>query len=108
MIRHSRRGSTATSIPIDPRQHGVGESANQFSVPVIGPHGAVNIAYVLEECNSSLDHGLRLQRSTDGGATFLATPVHVNKGTSWVDSPDAADLLPGTVFSCTEHNRGRR
>jgi hypothetical protein len=84
--------------PDRPGQHGVGESANQFSVPVIGPHGAVDVAYVLEECNSSLDHGLRFQRSTDGGVTFLATPVHVNKGSSWVDSPDANDLLPGTAF----------
>ncbi|MDQ1379438.1 MAG: hypothetical protein QOJ71_157 [Actinomycetota bacterium] len=84
--------------PDRPSSHGLGESANQFSVPVIGTHGAVDIAYVLEECNSSIDHGLRFQRSTDGGATFLATAIQVNKGLTWVDSPDAADLLPGTAF----------
>jgi hypothetical protein len=84
--------------PDRPGSHGLGESANQFSVPVIGTHGAVDIGYVIEECNSSLDHGLRFQRSTDGGVTFLTTPVHVNKGFSWRDSPDPADLLPGTAF----------
>ena len=78
--------------------HGLGESANQFSVPVVEPSGALDIAYVLEECNTSLDHGLRFQRSTNGGATFLAKPVHVNKGSTWVDNPNASDLIANTVF----------
>jgi hypothetical protein len=77
---------------------GLGESANQFSVPVVEPNGAVDIAYVLEECNTSIDHGLRFQRSTNGGATFLAKPVHVNKGTTWADNPNSSDLIANTVF----------
>ena len=78
--------------------HGLGESANQYSVPVTEPSGAVDIAYALEECNTSLDHGLRFQRSTNGGATFLTKPVHVNKGNSWVDNPNLSDLIPHTAF----------
>ncbi len=88
-----------TAVNPDRRgSHGLGESANQFSVPVVEPSGALDIAYVLEECNSSLDHGLRFQRSTNGGATFLTKAVHVNKGTTWVDNPNAADLIANTVF----------
>ena len=36
--------------------NGLGESANQFSVPVVEPNGTLDVAYVLEECNTSLDH----------------------------------------------------
>jgi hypothetical protein len=77
---------------------GLGESADQFSVPVVEPSGALDIAYVLEECNTSIDHGLRFQRSTNGGATFLAKPVHVNKGSTWADNPNASDLIANTAF----------
>jgi hypothetical protein len=77
---------------------GLGESADQFSVPVVEPSGALDIAYVLEECNTSIDHGLRFQRSTNGGATFLTKPVHVNKGTTWADNPNASDLIANTAF----------
>jgi hypothetical protein len=77
---------------------GIGPSANQFSVPVVEKNGALDIAYVLEECNSSIDHGLRFQKSTDGGASFLAKPVHVNKPGQWKDNPDPSDLIPNTAF----------
>ena len=77
---------------------GVGESANQFSMPVVEKSGALDIAYVLEECNTSIDHGLRFQRSTNGGASFLASPVTVNKPGQWADNPDPADLIPNTAF----------
>jgi len=78
--------------------HGVGGSANQFSTPVVEKSGALDIAYILEDCNSSLDHGLRFQKSTDGGATFLPRPIKVNKPGQWSDNPDTDDLLPNTAF----------
>jgi len=84
--------------PDDFGSGGRGESANQFSVPVVEPSGAVDVGYVLEECNSSKDHGLRFQRSTDGGKTFLEKPRHVNRQGTWADNPSASDLLPNTVF----------
>jgi hypothetical protein len=88
-----------TSVnPNRPGSHGLGESANQFSVPVVEPNGALDIAYVLEECNTSLDHGLRFQQSTDGGASFLSKAMHVNKGSTWVDNPNTSDVIPHTVF----------
>jgi hypothetical protein len=77
---------------------GVGESANQFSVPVVERNGTLDIAYVLEECNTSLDHGLRFQKSTNGGVSFLASAVTVNKPGQWVDNSDPDDLLPSTAF----------
>ena len=49
-------------VPDDPGGQGLGESANQFSVPVVESNGVLDIAYVLEECNTSLDHGLRFQQ----------------------------------------------
>lgn len=85
-------------VPDDLGSGGLGESADQFSVPVVEPDGTLDIAYVLEECNTSRDHGLRFQQSTDGGDTFLASPVRVNKGKSWVDNPNASDLIPNTNF----------
>lgn len=77
---------------------GVDESANQFSVPVVEKNGALNIAYVLEECNTGIDHGLRFQKSTDGGKTFLAKPVNVDKPGQWEDNPNPNDLIPNTDF----------
>ena len=90
---------THTSVvPDDLGGTGVGESANQFSVPVVEKNGALDVAYVLEECNTSIDHGLRFQKSTNGGASFLSKPVKVNKAGQWKDNPDASDLLPTTAF----------
>ena len=85
-------------VPDDFGDDGVGPSANQFSTPVVERNGDLDIAYVLEECDTGLDHGLRFQKSTDGGATFLAQPVKVNKPGQWRDNPDLADLIPNTDF----------
>ncbi len=95
---------THTSVvPDDLGGTGVGESANQFSVPVVEKSGALDVAYVLEECNSSIDHGLRFQKSTDGGVSFMSQPVKVNKPGQWKDNPDAADLIPNDRLPRAEH-----
>jgi hypothetical protein len=85
-------------VPDDFGDNGVGPSANQFSVPVVQTNGHLDIAYVLEECNTSLDHGLRFQRSKDGGTSFLKEPVRVNKPGQWADNPNPDDLIPNTKF----------
>jgi hypothetical protein len=85
-------------VPDNLGGNGLGASANQFSVPVVQKDGTLDIAYVLEECNTSLDHGLRFQQSTDGGVTFLNKAVKVNKPGQWKDNPDLADLIPNTAF----------
>jgi hypothetical protein len=59
---------------------------------------SLDIGYALEECNSSLDHGFRFQKSSNGGASFLSAPVQVDKPGQFVDNPDPGDLLPPTVF----------
>ena len=85
-------------VPDAPGAGGVGESANQFSVPQVERNGTLDIGYALEECNSSLDHGFRFQKSTNGGTSFLSAPVQVDKPGQFVDNPDPGDLLPPTVF----------
>jgi len=80
-----------------PGAGGLGFSANQFSVPVVEKSGALDVAYVLEECNTSLDHGLRFKKSTNGGASF-SSAVSVNKRGQWADNPNASDLIPNTAF----------
>lgn len=85
-------------VPDDPGSDGLGESANQFSVPLADRHGVLSISYVLEECNTSLDHGFRFQVSSDGGETFLPNPVHIDKPGQFADNPDPGDLLPPTAF----------
>jgi hypothetical protein len=85
-------------VPDAPGAGGLGESANQFSVPQVERNGTLDIGYALEECNTSLDHGFRFQKSTNGGASFLSAPVHVDKPGQFVDNPDPGDLLPPTVF----------
>jgi hypothetical protein len=85
-------------VPDNPGGNGLGESANQFSVPVVQRDGTLDIGYILEDCNSSLDFGFRFQKSHDGGATFLPSPVHVDKPGQFLDNPSPADLLPPTAF----------
>lgn len=85
-------------VPDAPGAGGLGESANQFGTPQVEKSGALDIAYVLEECNTAIDHGFRFQKSTNGGASFLPSPVHVTKPGQFVDNPDPGDLLPPTAF----------
>jgi hypothetical protein len=85
-------------VPDNPGGNGLGESANQHSVPVVQRDGTLDIGYILEDCNSALDFGFRFQKSSDGGATFLPGPVHVDKPGQFVDNPDRTDLLPPTRF----------
>jgi hypothetical protein len=84
--------------PNDPGGDGTGASANQFSVPVVEPNGTLDIAFVSEECNTSLDHALLFQQSTNGGASFLPKATRVDKAGQWMDNPDPADHLPNKKF----------
>jgi len=84
--------------PNDPGGDGTGASANQFSVPVVEANGTLDIAFVSEECNTSIDAALLFQQSTDGGATFLPAATQVNKKGQWMDNPDPADHLPNKKF----------
>ena len=90
--------SHTSVVPDDFAGAGIGESANQFSVPVVEKSGALDIAYILEECNTSLDHGFRFQKSTDGGASFMTKAIKVNKPGQWRDNPDNTDAIPNGNF----------
>jgi len=89
---------TTPVAPDNPGGGGLGESANQHSVPQVERDGTLDISYNLEDCNTGLDFGFRLQKSTNGGASFLASPIRIDKPGQFVDNPDPADLLPPTVF----------
>jgi hypothetical protein len=73
---------------------GAGPSANQWATPVVDPRGGLDIAYVLESCNSGRDTGLFFKRSTNGGRTFRPS-VRIDKKGQFADDPNPNDQLPG-------------
>jgi len=86
--------------PDDPGGNGKGRSANQFFTPQVAPDGTLDVAFMQENCNNSLDPHVLYQRSTDGGASFLPQAVRVDKHGQYKDFTDAAldDTLPPTHF----------
>jgi hypothetical protein len=80
-------------VPDNPKAGGLGESANQWAMPVVDDQGGLDIAYALEECNTAIDHGLRFRRSIDGGVSF-SPAVTIDKPGQFQDNPDPGDLLP--------------
>ncbi|MFL6098368.1 MAG: hypothetical protein ACJ71T_00260 [Actinomycetales bacterium] len=86
--------------PDDPGSNGVGASANQFSVPQVERNGTLDVGFVSEDCNDSFDPHLLFQKSTNGGNSFLAHAVRIDKAGQYKDFKDAAkdDILPPTAF----------
>ena len=80
-------------VPDNPGGNGKGPSANQGAQPVVDNQGGLDISYMTEECNTSIDHGIFFKRSTNGGASFGKT-TQINKPGQWADNPDPDDLLP--------------
>ena len=85
-------------VPDQPGGPGRGLSANQWARPVVQTDGTLDIAYSLEDCNSGLDRHFEMQKSSDGGATFLPHPVRIDHPGEFVDNPDLGDVLPPTKF----------
>lgn len=80
-------------VPDNPGGPGTGPSANQGAQPVVDNQGGVDISYMSEDCNSSLDRSILFRRSTNGGASF--GPAHrINKPGQWKDNPSLDDTLP--------------
>ena len=86
-------GHTAI-VPDAPGAKGTGSSANQFSTPLVDDRGALDVAFVQEDCNTSIDHALYFARSTTGGASFGGV-VRVDRPGWFADNPNANDNLPG-------------
>src|SRR5436190_15470437 len=57
-------------VPNNPGDNGIGLTANQGAQPVVDSQGALDISYMTEECNTSIDHRILFKRSTNGGKTF--------------------------------------
>jgi hypothetical protein len=95
--RPSRRSAVQ---PDAPGSGGVGSSANQFSVPVVEEDGTLDVGFVSENCNDSVDPHLLFQKSTDGGQTFLPSAVQIDKPGQYADFQDAGndDTIPPTHF----------
>lgn len=85
-------------VPDDPRGSGKGASANQFAHPIVESDGTLDVSYVLEDCNTGKDRHLELQKSTDGGASFLRKPIRIDRPGEFVDNPHLRDKLPPTRF----------
>ena len=86
--------------PDNPGGNGTGSSANQFFTPQVERNGALDVAFMSENCNNSVDPHILFQRSTDGGQSFLPNAVQVDKPGQYMDFIDAAqdDTLPPTSF----------
>jgi hypothetical protein len=86
--------------PDNPGGDGTGSSANQFFTPQVEKNGALDVAFMSEDCNDSFDPHVLFQRSTDGGQSFLPQAVQVDKPGQYMDFLDAAkdDTLPPTSF----------
>ena len=80
-------------VPDNPGGNGVGPSANQGAQPVVDNRGGLDISYMTEECNTSLDHGIFMRRSTNGGQSF-GPANRIDKPGQWADNPNPDDLLP--------------
>jgi hypothetical protein len=85
-------------VPDQPGGPGTGLSANQWARPVVQANGTLDIAYAMEDCNSGLDRGFNMQKSTNGGSSFLAHPVRIDHPGEFVDNPDLGDVLAPTSF----------
>jgi hypothetical protein len=80
-------------VPGNPGGDGVGASANQGAQPVVDRQGGLDVSYMSEDCNTSIDRAILFKRSTTGGASF--GPKHrISKTGQWKDNPDPDDLLP--------------
>jgi hypothetical protein len=86
--------------PNNPGGNGLGRSANQYFTPQVEPDGALDVAFMQEACNNSVDAHVLFQRSTDGGQSFLPHAVQVDKPGQYKDFIDPAkdDTLPPTAF----------
>jgi hypothetical protein len=86
--------------PDNPGGDGTGSSANQFFTPQVEKNGALDVAFMSEDCNDSFDPHVLFQRSTNGGQSFLPQAVQVDKPGQYMDFLDAAedDTLPPTFF----------
>ena len=78
--------------PDNPGGNGKGPSANQGVQPVVDNQGGLDVSYMTEECNTSLDHGIFMRRSTNGGSSF-GPALKINKDGQWADNPNPDDLL---------------
>lgn len=83
-----------TAIVADePGGPGIGPHANQWAMPLVDDTGALDVAYVSEDCNTAYNRALYFTRSTDGGASF-SEPVRIDKPGQFRDNPNRQDLLP--------------
>jgi hypothetical protein len=85
-------------VPDDPGDNGKGPSANQDARPVVEEDGTLDVSYALEDCNTGRNRHLELQKSADGGSSFLDEPIRIDHPGEFVDNPHLQDRLPPTDF----------
>jgi hypothetical protein len=81
-------------VPDAPGAKGDGASANPFSTPVVDDRGGLDVGFVSEDCNTSIDRAIFFTRSTNGGRSF-GPIVRVDQPGWFADNPNANDNLPG-------------
>ena len=85
-------------VPDDPGDDGRGASANQDGYPVVERDGTLDVSYALEDCNTTKNRHVLLQKSSDGGESFLPEPIRIDRPGEFVDNPNLRDKLPPTRF----------
>jgi hypothetical protein len=85
-------------VPDQPGGPGKGLSANQWPRPQVQADGTLDIAYALEDCNTGNDRHFEMQKSSNGGASFLPHPVQIDHPGDYVDNTDLGDVLAPTKF----------
>jgi hypothetical protein len=81
--------------PKAPKSMGVGTSADQGVQPAVDDQGGVDITFMSEDCNTSIDRGIYFKRLGPDGV--LGPLVRVDKAGQWADNPDPSDILPGKL-----------
>jgi hypothetical protein len=85
-------------VPDNPGGTGKGPTANQDAIARTQADGAVDVTYVFEDCNTGLDRHLAFNKSRNGGASFMASPVRIDKPGQFEDNPNLDDHLGPTPF----------
>jgi len=81
--------------PNDKKSKGVGTSANQGVQATVDDQGGLDVTFMSEDCNTSIDRGIYFKRLGSEG-TF-GPLIRIDKPGQWADNPDSSDLLPGKL-----------
>jgi hypothetical protein len=78
------------------KSKGVGTSANQGVQAAVDDQGGLDVTFMSEDCNTSIDRGIYFKRLDPVTGQFGAL-IRIDKPGQWADNPDPSDLLPNKL-----------